>query len=171
MDFQELCRARYSLRKFSGRPVEPEKLEMILEAARSAPTAKNLQPQRIFVAATPETAAKAERCTECPFHAPVALIVGYDPAVSWKQVHEPRQDYGAVDASIAVTQMMLQATALGVGNIFIGLFDPAKIYETFPETQGTVPVAVLYLGYPAEGARPARLHGERIPLGEMVRRL
>lgn len=49
MDFSALATARYSLRKFSSAPVEPEKLALILEAGRNAPTAHNYQPQRIFV--------------------------------------------------------------------------------------------------------------------------
>ena len=49
MDFAKLAAERYSLRKFSDRPVEAEKLSAVLEAGRNAPTAHNLQPQRIFV--------------------------------------------------------------------------------------------------------------------------
>ena len=59
MDFAQLSQARYSLRKFSDRPVEPEKLAAVLEAGRNAPTAHNLQPQRIFVLQTPEALEKA----------------------------------------------------------------------------------------------------------------
>ena len=54
MDFQTLAAQRYSLRKFSPAPVEEEKLALILEAGRNAPTAHNLQPQRIFVLRSPE---------------------------------------------------------------------------------------------------------------------
>ena len=49
MNFQELSQQRYSLRKFSAQVVEPEKLNLVLQAAQSAPTAHNLQPQRVFV--------------------------------------------------------------------------------------------------------------------------
>ena len=49
MEFLQLSEARYSLRKFSDRPVEAEKLAAILEAGRNAPTAHNLQPQRIVI--------------------------------------------------------------------------------------------------------------------------
>ena len=49
MDFEKLSAARYSLRKFDSRPVEKEKLALILEAGRNAPTAHNKQPQRMFV--------------------------------------------------------------------------------------------------------------------------
>ena len=60
MDFEKLSAERYSLRKYSDRPVEPEKLALILEAGRNAPTAHNLQPQRIFVIQSPEALAKAD---------------------------------------------------------------------------------------------------------------
>ena len=59
MKFEELCDARYSLRKFDSRPVEAEKLQKVLEAGRKAPTAHNLQPQRFFVMQSEEALAKA----------------------------------------------------------------------------------------------------------------
>ena len=60
MDFEKLSAERYSLRKFDTRPVEQEKLDLILEAGRNAPTAHNNQPQRIFVFRSPEALEKAE---------------------------------------------------------------------------------------------------------------
>ena len=48
MNFAQLCEQRYSVRKYDSKPIEAEKLEMILNAGRLAPTAKNLQPQRIL---------------------------------------------------------------------------------------------------------------------------
>jgi nitroreductase len=170
MDFAKLSRERFSLRKFDGRPLEQEKLDLILEAGRSAPTAKNYQPQRIFVANTPQALAKADKCTECHFHAPVILIIGYDEKISAKHTIG-NFDFGMMDATIAITQMMLQATDLGVGNICIGLFDPTKVHAEFPETKETTLISMLFLGYPAEGAKPAYLHDERIPLSDMVKYL
>ena len=79
MDFEKLCGERYSLRKFDTRPVEREKLDLILEAGRSAPTAHNNQPQRIFVLQSPEALEKADACMGCHFHPPVVIAVGYDP--------------------------------------------------------------------------------------------
>ena len=49
MEFSELVKARYSCKNFDGRPVEKAQLDVILEAGRLAPTAKNLQEQRIYV--------------------------------------------------------------------------------------------------------------------------
>ena len=83
MDFEKLSAERYSLRKFDTRPVEQEKLDLILEAGRNAPTAHNNQPQRIFVFRSPEALEKADACMDCHFHAPVIIGVGYDPKESW----------------------------------------------------------------------------------------
>ena len=64
MDFEKLSAARYSLRKFDSRPVEQEKLALILEAGRNAPTAHNKQPQRMFVIQSPEALEKADACMD-----------------------------------------------------------------------------------------------------------
>ena len=85
MDFATLSAERYSLRKFSDRPVEEEKLQAILESGRNAPTAHNNQPQRILVLRSPEALEKADGCTAAHFHPPVMLVVSYDPATSWKR--------------------------------------------------------------------------------------
>lgn len=167
MDFQTLSAARYSLRKFSGRPVEPEKLALVLEAGRNAPTAHNNQPQRIFVLRTPEALEKADGCTAAHFSPPVILVVGYDASVSWKRETDGK-DHGEIDAAIAAAQMMLQAADLGLGTTYVGMFEPDKLLAAFPEMAGTVPIAMLPLGYPAEGAHPARLHTDRRPLEELV---
>ena len=82
MDFKELAQARYSLRKFSDRPVEQEKLDLILEAARCAPTAHNLQPQRVLVLRSAEAREKARKATPFRFGEPLLLVVACDEAAS-----------------------------------------------------------------------------------------
>jgi nitroreductase len=96
--------------------------------------------------------------------------VAYDPAVSWKREYDGK-DHGEIDASIAAAQMMLQAADLGLGTTYVGMFDPEKLLESFPEMAGAKPIALLPLGYPAEGAHPARLHTDRRPLEELVKYL
>lgn len=167
MDFAKLSAERYSLRKFDPRPVEQEKLDIILEAGRNAPTAHNNQPQRIFVLRTPETLEKADACMGCHFHPPVLLAVGYDPAVSWHRETDGK-DHGEIDAAIAVTQMMLQAADLGLGTTYVGMFEPEKLLAAFPEMAGLRMVAMLPLGYPAETAHPAKLHALREPMETLV---
>lgn len=170
MTFAELSAARYSLRKFASTPVEQEKLDLILEAGRNAPTAHNNQPQRIFVIRTPEALEKADACTAAHFHPPVILVVAYDPEPAWKREHDGK-NHGEIDAAIAATQMMLQAADLGLGTTYVGMFEPEKLLAAFPEMEGLVPIAMLPLGYPAENARPSRLHADRKPLEEMVKYL
>lgn len=170
MDFAALSAARYSLRKFSDRPVEPEKLAEILEAGHNAPTAHNNQPQRIFVLQSPEALAKADACMGSHFDPPVILAVAYDPAAAWVRADDGK-NHGEIDAAIAATQMMLQAADLGLGTTYVGMFEPEKLHAAFPEMAGLVPIALLPLGYPAEGAHPARLHGDRKPLEELVKYL
>ena len=170
MDFEKLSAERYSLRKFSDRPVEQEKLDLILEAGRNAPTAHNLQPQRIFVIRTPETLEKADGCTAAHFHPPVILVGAYDPEAAWKRETDGK-NHGEIDAAIAATQMMLQAADLGLGTTYVGMFEPEKLLAAFPEMEGLCPIAMLPLGYPAEGAHPARLHAQRKPMEELVKYL
>ena len=170
MDFAKLAAERYSLRKFSGRPVEPEKLAAVLEAGHNAPTAHNNQPQRILVLQSAEALEKAGACTAAHFHPPVMLVVAYDPEAAWKR-EEDGKNHGEIDAAIAATQMMLQAADLGLGTTYVGMFDPEKLRAAFPELEGLIPVALLPLGYPAEGAHPSRLHTDRQPIGNMVRYL
>ena len=159
MDFNALSAARYSLRKFSPLPVEPEKLALILEAGRNAPTAHNNQSS--------EALEKADGCMGSHFHPPVILAVAYDETVSWKRETDGK-DHGEIDAAIAAAQMMLQAADLGLGTTYVGMFEPEKLLAAFPEMAGTTPIALLPLGYPAEGAHPARLHGDRKPLEELT---
>ena len=170
MEFLQLSEARYSLRKFSDRPVEAEKLAAILEAGRNAPTAHNLQPQRIFVLRSPEALEKADACTAAHFHPPVILVVAYDPEAAWKRETDGK-NHGEIDASIAATQMMLEAADLGLGTTYVGMLEPEKLLAAFPEMAGLCPIAMLPLGYPAEGAHPSRLHADRKPLEELVKYL
>ena len=157
MNFAELSAQRYALRKFSDRPVEDALLQQVLEAGRNAPTAHNNQPQRIFVLQSPEAMA-------------VLLAVAYDPAAAWDRECDGK-NHGEIDATIAVTQMMLQAADLGLGTTYVGMFDPEKLTAAFPEMAGLVPIAMLPLGYPAEGAHPARLHTDRKSMEQLVKYL
>lgn len=81
------------------------------------------------------------------------------------------KNHGEIDATIAATQMMLQAADLGLGTCYVGMFSQEKLHETFSEMKGLVATAMLPLGYPAETAHPSRLHADRMPIDEMVVRL
>lgn len=167
MNFLQLAKERYSVRKFSDRKVERDKLDMILEAGRVSPTAVNYQPQRILVIESPENLEKLKSCTVYHFHAPMALLVCYDSTASWKRFYD-QKDMGMVDASIVTTHMMLQAADLGLGTTWVGHFDPEAIRTAFQIPDFLTPVALLPLGYPREDCRPHPLHGKRFDIEHEV---
>ena len=169
MEFMDLAKARFSLRSYSDREVEPEKLTKILEAGRIAPTAKNNQPQRIYVLQG-ESITKAVKASRCTFGAPVVLVICYDKNDA-AVLPMNSVNFGFVDASIVITQMMLQATELGLGSCWIGLFDEKIIRETLELPDDYVPVALLPLGYAADVATPSERHHDRKPLEQTVKYL
>ena len=92
-------------------------------------------------------------------------------AVSYTHLEHDGKDHGEIDAAIAVTQMMLQAADLGLGTTYVGMFRPVDLVKTFPEMEGLEMIAMLPLGYPAEGTHPAKFHGLRKPMEELVKYL
>lgn len=167
MDLIELLKERYSVRQFSDKEVENEKLDLILEAGRLAPTAVNFQPQRILVIKSNEALEKLKECTRYHFNAPLAILVCYDNSISWKRAYD-NKDMGEVDASIVTTQMMLEITNLGLGTTWVGHFDPSAVRSEFNLPENIIPVALLPVGYPAEDTAPNPRHFERLDLKETV---
>ena len=84
MNFTDLARRRYSVRKYSDKPIEREKLNRILAAGMLAPTAKNQQPQKIYVVQSKENIDKLAQLTHCGYGSPTVLIFAYDLNEDWK---------------------------------------------------------------------------------------
>lgn len=163
MTFSELAKERYSVRKFNEKPIEDEKLAMILEAGKVAPTARNNQPQRVYVIRSEEGLAKIRSCTRCAFNAPVVLMITYDKDTMWVNPFKETVNSGEVDASIVTTHMMLQAWELGIGSCWVGYFPPDQVHETFKLPENETVVALLPIGYPAEDAVPSDRHAQYLP--------
>ena len=170
MTFYQLTKERYSLRKFSDRPVEEEILQQILEAGRTAPSAKNLQPHRIAVVQSAEALAKLRGFNRNAFNAPVVLLVCGVREEGWVNPFNGRNST-EMDASIVATQMMLQATELGLGTTWACWFDTEAIKSVLDLPSGWEPFLMLPLGYPAEDAKPSSSHSSRKALDETVIRL
>lgn len=160
MKFIELAKNRCSIRQFSQKSVEKEKLDLILEAGLLAPTACNNQPHRILVIENEESLSKLRKCTPYHFDAPIVLLICYDNSQSWKRSFDGK-DSGDIDASIVTTHLMLQATELGLGTTWVGHFNPDTIKKEFSIPENITPVALLPLGYPAADATPNPLHYKR----------
>lgn len=167
MEFSELVKKRYACKSYSDRPLEDEKLTAILEAGRVAPTAKNLQEQRIYVARSEEALAKVDAITACRYGAPVVLVVAFDTTSTFTYPGGKR-DSGVEDASIVATHMMLAAASVGVDSCWVNLFDPDEAAEAFDLPENEAVLMLLDLGYAAEGAGPLPNHSNRKPLDETV---
>ena len=167
MEFLKLAKERYSLRNFSHKKVEKEKLDIILEAGRVAPTAVNYQPQRILVLDNDESLEKLKLCTKYHFNAPLAILICYDSNVSWKRTCD-QEDEGVIDASIVATHMMLQVHELGLGSTWVGNFDVDLMKKEFNIPENIVPAILFPMGYPNEEAKPASNHYKRYNIEETV---
>jgi nitroreductase len=157
MDFLALVRQRYSVRAYKQDPVEDEKLQMILEAARLAPTAANRQPFRILVIPTAEhrTALQHIYGQRWFLDAPLVLCVCGVEAEAWVRRHDGI-NYVDVDAAIVMDHIVLAATSLGLGTCWIAAFDPDALHDDLNVPPGMHPVALTPLGYPADSPGPKR---------------
>ena len=167
MSFLEIAQKRSSVRSYTEQRVEKEKLDQILEAAHAAPTAANLQPVHLLVVQEPEGMAKIEKAANV-FHAPLAIIVCADHNKAWVRPFDKKQT-GDIEASILTDHMMLQATELGLGSVWVCYFKPDILREEFHIPPNLEPVNILVIGYSAqEEGNPNRHNQTRIPVNELV---
>lgn len=167
MEFYEIVKDRYSCKRYDGRAVAKEQLDAILEAGRLAPTAKNQQEQRIYVAQSAEALARIDALTPCRYGAGTVLIVAYDKDHVYTYPGEQFTS-GREDATIVATHMMLAAKANGVDSCWINRIDPEALARAFDLPANEEVVMMLDLGYAAEGAGPLPHHHSRKPLEETV---
>lgn len=143
MDFLKLAKKRYACRKYLSRQVEPEKLELILEAGRVAPTGANRQPQRLVVVQSKEGMERLARCTR-DFGAPTAVIVCADTSEAWTRKYDGK-NISDIDASIVTDHMMLAAASLGLDTLWICMFKPEAVREEFALPANVEPVNILLI--------------------------
>lgn len=170
-DFLQLAKGRFSVRKYKDAPVEEDKLSLILEAAKLAPTACNNQPQKIFVVKSEKMRAALAGVTPCTFSAPVIFVIGYDSALSAKGLIAPGFDFGTIDASITCTHMMLEAAELGLGSCWVGNFSEQKVRAALGIDESICIRALLPVGYAADGTVPFYMHETYRDMSAMVTEL
>lgn len=165
MEFMELVRKRYSSRAYRPEPVEGEKVMSILEAGRLSPTAVNAQPVRVVAVRSEEGLSKVSEAANI-YGAPLALIVCADRDSAWVRNHDGMNSY-EIDASIVTTQMMYEATDLGLGSVWICWFKPDVLSGSFGLPDNMIPVNILAVGYSDDTT--SRNKGNRIPMDEFAR--
>lgn len=167
MNVLDIAKKRYSVRRYDDRPVEKEKLDKILECAHVAPTAANLQPVKLLVVQDKERLSKIAYAGNI-YNAPVAVIVCADHSKAWTRPFDNKQS-ADIDATILTDHMMLQATELGLGSVWVCFFRPDVIKEEFDLPDNLEPINILAIGYAKdEKMSPDRHTVTRIPIEELV---
>ena len=167
MSLLDIAKKRYSVRKYEDKPVEKEKLEKILACAHVAPTAANLQPVKLLVVQDRERLKSIAKAGNI-YNAPLAIIVCADHSKAWTRPFDNKQTTD-IDASILTDHMMLQATELGLGTVWVCYFKPDIIKKEFELPDTLEPVNILLIGYSDEEPMPLNRHSKtRIPLSQLV---
>jgi len=162
MSLIEIIQKRYSCRSYLEKEIEQEKLDKILEAARLAPSAKNLQDWRFIVVTDKEMKTEVATFTNRPevFGKAGAIIVACS---NNDYVMRCGQAIGPIDVSISLEHISLQATELGLATCWIGSFDTDKVRQALEIPGDVAIIELMTLGYPAEkGGQNTRLPIEEI---------
>ena len=170
MDFLTLAKKRYSVRAYTKQKVEKEKLNAILEAAHVAPTGGNCQPQHLIVVQSENGLSKIGKAANI-YGAPLAIIVCSDIEKTWTRPFDVKK-LTDIDASIITDHMMMEATDLGLGSVWVCYFKPSVLKTEFNLPSNLEPVNILAIGYADtshETVLPSNRHNKmRLPLSATV---
>jgi len=167
MDFYEVIQGRRSVRKYKTDPVDDDKLQRILNAARLAPSAANRQPISFIVVRDDKTKRKLKDAysQEWFYTAPVIICACTLPDKAWKR--NDGKAYVDVDVAIAMDHLILAAAAEGLGTCWIAAFKPGIVKEVLNIPDDLEPLILTPLGYPETIPEPTY----RKPLNEIVREI
>ena len=165
MAYFDLINKRYSVRAYKPDLVDETKLQMVLDAARMAPTADNRQPFQLIVIHTPgrEAVLRTIYRRDWFTQAPIIICACGVPRLSW--VRRDNRRYLDVDVAIVMDHLILAATNLGLGTCWIAAFNAAAAKEVLSLPDEVEPLIFTPLGYPADEAGLK----ERKPLSELIR--
>lgn len=169
MTYNELVHNRYSCKNFnSEKQINREQLDAILEAGRVAPTAKNLQEQRIYVIQSAEMLAKIDSVTPCRYNAPTCIVVAFDKENVFTYPGGQKNS-GVEDATIVATHMLLAAESVGVNSCWINFFDPEVLRQTLNLPENEEVLMILDLGFATEeNGGPLKNHFDRKEIEKTV---
>ena len=163
MTVLEAIRKRYSCRAYQDRPIEQEKLDSIFEAARLAPSAKNLQDWRFVVVTDKENKRRlAEAANNQKFLENAGAII--IACSNSSEVMRCGQAVGPIDVAIALEHIALQATDLGLATCWIGSFYPEKVRPIVGIPENIAIIELMAVGYPADRAKQPK----REPLDKIL---
>ncbi len=160
----DLLRARRSIRAYEDRPVEHELLQQLLVAAMAAPSACNSQPWEFVVVTQPEILDRLRsKLLFARYNAPAAIAVCGNPSIAHNSVS--RKFYWVQDCSAATQNILVAAAGLGLGAVWIGVYPLPSVIKPVREIlalpEEVTPLALVYVGYPAETKPPSDRYEER----------
>ena len=172
MELREVFDTRYSVRKFSDKEIDKEILNKVLDAGRIAPTATNAQPQRIYVLQSKESLEKLDSVTPMRYGANTVLMICCDMDIVWKNRREEGYNTADMDCSIVTTYMMLEATNLGLGTLWVRAFNSVDMQKAFDLPENIKPICIMPIGYKADDCTPnENFHFSRNSLEDEVKYL
>jgi nitroreductase len=162
----DLIKERRSIRKYIEKPVEKEKLEALIEAARLAPSACNAQPWRFAVITATEIKDELVKSglggvlvpNNWANTAPVILVACSELSLLTHNIAERVQgvEYHLIDIGIALEHIALKAAELGLGTCYIGWFNPKPIKKLLKLPNSWKVECLLTIGYPQETPEPTK---------------
>lgn len=168
MSLLKLIQNRYSVRSYSTKEIEKEKLDYILECARLAPSACNLQPWHFYI--VKDVMAKAAVLKsydrEWMVDAPIYIVVSKNNAETWKR--KDGKDSGDIDAAIVAEHICLAAADCDLGTCWVCNFDLKILTEALNIPQEEEAIAIFPLGYPRE-EKEEKLVKKRKSIEEITR--
>ena len=158
-DYFDMIARRQSCRSYGDRPVEREKLEKCVEAARLAPSACNGQPWKYIVVTRPETVEALRPCLQgmgmnkfadgCAAFAVVTEVASNLSATVGARFQ--RQDFASIDIGLSVSQFCYAALEQGLSTCILGWLNEKKIKALLSLPESCRVRLVLCVGYAAEG--------------------
>lgn len=160
MELFEAIKTRRSIRKYKPDPVEEEKLQAVLEAARLAPSWANTQCWEFIVVRNPEvkrrlaeTLTSGNRARDAVKNAPIVLVACAKLGLSGFWKGEPlvdKENFYMFDVALALQNLTLAAHSLGLGTLHVGAFDAKRAAEILEVPDGVKVIELIPLGYPLE---------------------
>ena len=155
--------ARRSIRKFTEEPLSAQDVDSLLKAAMAAPSASNRRPWEFVLVDDPDLLAGLRRRLPLGrYPAPLAIVVCGNKRRAWPG---PPNDFWIQDGAAAIENMLLAATGMGLGGVWIGV-TPLKILargvaKLLDLPGHVVPLGVVYIGHPAETKEPRTQYDPR----------
>jgi len=164
MEVLQAIKTRRSIRKYKTTPIDDKTIELILEAARWAPSWKNTQCWRFIVVRDAEiksklagTLSEHNPSTDAIKKAPVVIVACAELGKSGyhqDKIGTDKGDWFMFDVALAMQNLVLAAHSLGLGTVYVGLFDAKKLASILGVPEGFCVVCMTPLGYPDEEPEP-----------------